>query len=118
MHESCDEGLFTSVNGTLCNRCENNLFQILKCISQLELAQLIGTGVKTMGTPGGVGQGTTTPVTMGTAGFAPSHAQELVNGEWLTLARHRHFLESAYGIARLKRFSEEVEELEEAHFKH
>lgn len=53
--------------------------EILKCISQLELAQLIGTGVKTMGPTGGTGQGSTTPVSLGTTGLAPSQAHELVN---------------------------------------
>ena len=49
--------------------------QILKCISQLELAQLIGTGVKSMGPAGGVGQGISTPVSMGTTGLVPSHGE-------------------------------------------
>ncbi|KAM7451901.1 Brefeldin A-inhibited guanine nucleotide-exchange protein 1 [Porites harrisoni] len=53
--------------------------EILRCISQLELAQLIGTGVKSMGPTGGVGQGANTPVAMGTTGLAPSQAHELVN---------------------------------------
>ncbi|XP_020613851.1 brefeldin A-inhibited guanine nucleotide-exchange protein 1-like [Orbicella faveolata] len=47
--------------------------EILKCISQLELAQLIGTGVKSMGPAGVVGQGISTPVSMGTTGLVPSH---------------------------------------------
>lgn len=55
--------------------------QILKCISQLELAQLIGTGVKAMAGPsGGAGQGLSTPVHFGTAGLPSSQAHELVNG--------------------------------------
>lgn len=54
--------------------------EILKCISQLELAQLIGTGVKTMAGPsGGAGQGLSTPVHFGTAGLPTSQAHELVN---------------------------------------
>lgn len=53
--------------------------EILKCISQLELAQLIGTGVKTMGPTGGAGLGSSTPVSISTAGLASSQAHELVN---------------------------------------
>ena len=34
-----------------------------------------------MGPTGGTGQGSTTPVSLGTTGLAPSQAHELVNGE-------------------------------------
>lgn len=47
--------------------------EILKCISQLELAQLIGTGVKTMGPGTGPGQGSSTPVSISSSGLVPSN---------------------------------------------
>lgn len=53
--------------------------QIMKCISQLELAQLIGTGVKARYISGTV---------RGKEGFIAS-AKEQNNDEYLGLGRHR-----------------------------
>lgn len=63
--------------------------QIMKCISQLELAQLIGTGVKARYISGTV---------RGKEGFIAS-AKEQNNDEYLGLGRHRRQIMSSLHLS-------------------